>query len=70
MAEVGKTAYLYDRTFAQIKAVFSQKPNIVKLNKIFDELVDRNMEALSSSVPDKTVFISPKVLKKYYELNH
>lgn len=68
MAEVGKTAYLYDRTFAQIKAVFSQKPNIVKLNKIFDELVDRNMEALSSSVPDKTVFISPKVLKKYYEL--
>lgn len=68
MADNGKTSFLYDRTFNRISEVFSQKANIAKLNRIFDEIVDRNMEALSSSVPDKTVFISPKVLKKYYEL--
>ena len=57
---------LYDRFYNRIAKALDQTKNKVALRQIFAEIISRNNDALSSDIPDKTVFIDKKLENKMY----
>lgn len=57
---------LYDRFYDRIAKSLDQTKNKVALRQIFAEIISRNNDALSSDIPDKTVFIDKKLENKMY----
>lgn len=57
---------LYDRFYDRIVKSLDQTKNKVALRQIFAEIISRNNDALSSDIPDKTVFIDKKLENKIY----
>ena len=57
---------LYDRFYDRIAKALDQTKNKVALRQIFAEIISRNNDALSSDIPDKTVFIDKKLENKMY----
>lgn len=57
---------LYDRFYDRIVKALDQTKNKVALRQIFAEIISRNNDALSSDIPDKTVFIDKKLENKIY----
>ena len=51
---------LYHRFYDRIAKALDQTKNKVALRQIFAEIISRNNDALSSDIPDKTVFIDKK----------
>ena len=64
----GNKNILYDRFYHRIENVIKQQKNLVTLRQIFGEIISRNNEALSSSVPDKAVFVDNRIERKYFTL--
>ena len=61
---------LYDRFYDRIAKALDQTKNKVALRQIFAEIISRNNDALSSDIPDRTVFIDKKLENKMYTLPH
>lgn len=63
-----KSTILYDRFYNRIAQALDQPKNRSALRQIFAEIISRNNEALSSDLPDRTVFIDKKLENKIYNV--
>lgn len=61
-----KSTVIYDRFYNRIGLSLKQPKNLHALKLVFGEIISRNNEALSSIIPDKTVFIPNKLEEKYF----
>ena len=64
----GNKTLLYDRFYNRIADTMKQPQKVNELNKILSDIISRNSEALSSTVPDKPIFIDKRVEDKYYNI--
>ena len=62
---MAKSTVIYDRFYNRIETSLKQPKNLHDLKLVFGEIISRNTEALSSIIPDKTVFVPNKLEEKY-----
>ena len=65
-----QSTHIYDNLYPRISQVFNNNGNIRKLQEIYSNIVSSavNSEALSMSVPYKSLFVHHKDEKKYFDL--
>lgn len=59
---------IYDTIYDKMKERIQQPSNVKALNSVFGEIINKNSEALASSVPDKAIFMDPRIEAKYYNI--
>ena len=59
---------LFSRFYPIIESSLKQNRNVAAIRQVFNEILGRNNESLSSSVPDKAVWVDSRQEKKYFEI--
>ena len=59
---------LFSRFYPMIESSLKQTRNVTAIRQVFNEILGRNNESLSSAVPDKAVWIDSRQEKKYFEI--
>lgn len=59
---------LFSRFYPIIESSLKQNRNVAAIRQVFNEIIGRNNESLSSSVPDKAVWVDSRQEKKYFEI--
>ena len=65
---MNKSKVVYQSLYPKIRQSLSQPKNVSALKMVFNEIIGKNSEALSSSIPDKAVYMDAKTEKKYFEI--
>lgn len=68
MANSNSKHTIYDMLFQRMRQNLMQPKNQSALRSVFNEMLGRNNEALSSPIPDKPVYMDRRTEKKYYEI--
>ena len=58
---------IYTRLYPRLEKALSQSNNVAKLKEFYNEVISRNNEALSDTIPSKTVFVDRRVEAKFYQ---
>mgnify|MGYP003287829887 CR=1 FL=1 len=59
---------LFSRFYPMIESSLKQTRNVTAIRQVFNEILGRNNESLSSAVPDKAVWVDSRQEKKYFEI--
>ena len=59
---------LFDTFYPIIERSLKQTKNLTALKQVFNEILARNNEALSSNVPDKAVWVDGRLENKYFDI--
>ena len=59
---------LFDTFYPIIERSLKQTKNLTALKQVFNEILGRNNEALSSNVPDKAVWVDGRLENKYFDI--
>ena len=59
---------LYDTFYPIIERSLKQSKNLSVLKQIFNEIIAKNNDALSSNVPDKAVWVDGRLENKYFDV--
>lgn len=68
MTKSNSKSTIYDMLYPRIHQNLSQPKNQAALRSVFNEMLSRNNEALSSPIPDKPVYMDKRTEKKYYDI--
>ena len=66
MEDSSKSTLLFDSLYPKIEKSLSQSGNLVKLREFYGEVIGRNNEALSDSIPCKAIYVDKRIEDKYY----
>jgi hypothetical protein len=64
---MAKATVIYDRFYNRIDTALKSTSNLTQLKQFYGEVISRNNEALSSIIPDKAIYMDPKIEKKFYD---
>jgi hypothetical protein len=59
---------LFSRFYPMVESSLKQTRNVTAIRQVFNEILGRNNESLSSAVPDKAVWVDSRQEKKYFEI--
>ena len=59
---------LFSRFYPMVESSLKQTRNVTAIRHVFNEILGRNNESLSSAVPDKAVWVDSRQEKKYFEI--
>jgi hypothetical protein len=59
---------LFSRFYPIVESSLKQTRNVTAIRQVFNEILGRNNESLSSAVPDKAVWVDSRQEKKYFEI--
>ena len=59
---------LFSRFYPMVESSLKQTRNVTAIRQVFNEIIGRNNESLSSTVPDKAVWVDSRQEKKYFEI--
>ena len=59
---------LFDTFYPIIERSLKQTKNLTTLKQVFNEILARNNEALSSNVPDKAIWVDGRLENKYFDI--
>lgn len=59
---------LFSRFYPMVESSLKQTKNVIAIRQVFNEILGRNNESLSSAVPDKAVWVDSRQEKKYFEI--
>lgn len=59
---------LFDTFYPIIERSLKQTKNLTNLKQVFNEILARNNEALSSNVPDKAIWVDGRLENKYFDI--
>lgn len=59
---------IYDTFYPIIEGSLKQNKNLNELKHIFNEIIAKNTESLSSNVPDKAVWVDGRLENKYFNI--
>ena len=66
MEDTSKSTLLFDSLYPKIEKSLSSSSNLVKLREFYGEVIGRNNEALSDSIPCKAIYVDRRIEDKYY----
>lgn len=66
MAE--RSHVIYDNLYQKMKDCVQQSSNLNALKSIFSEIINKNQEALASTIPEKSIFVPAALEQKYYKI--
>lgn len=67
MEDNSKSTLLFDSLYPKIEKSLSSTSNLAKLREFYGEVISRNNEALSESIPCKAIFVDRRLEEKFYD---